>query len=464
MALLDELSGFEFEDVMVDIFRELGYRDVRQAARIADEGRDIVMEEVVDGTRRGVVVECKHTDTVSRPVVQKLHSAIATFEYDGPKRGIVATTGRFTAPAEEYAERLRRRGDPYPIELIDGRDLRELADRVGMDLQNGRIEIVCERTLPPVDSVDRPQEPVRELFDEVENVDPTDLPTAHRTVTFEPVVVLAARTTATFETSVGVVHRVDETNSLVVHTDRSQPRVLDSEVSRLVADNLNQAVDLREGTFDGLFETIERKRFGRTESEYREWASDWLREYHTTTVRYTGDNNVTYTKTCRPGPSDVSVQSATPVYLPVVRQTTQLGEYSYPYEYYAAGGTHVSIENGIHRCVHCGTKNASIYTYCGNCGSVNCESHIRTERLEGTPVCTGCAVTGEFALSTKYFYDDHNRKQFRAEYEARSPYGKLKENRLLAAVALIVGLVAAVGGVVLLGALLLFVLTLVGLL
>jgi restriction endonuclease Mrr len=113
MPVLDDLSGFEFEDVMEDVFRNLGYENVRQAERTADEGRDILMGEVVDGTRRGIVVECKHTGTVGRPVVQKSHSAIATFEFDGPKRGVVATTGRLTGPAVEYAE-LRRNDDPYP--------------------------------------------------------------------------------------------------------------------------------------------------------------------------------------------------------------------------------------------------------------------------------------------------------------------------------------------------------------
>ena len=91
MPVLDELSGFEFEDVMADVFRNLGYENVRQASKTADEGRDLLMEEVVDGRRRGVVVECKHTGTVGRPVVQKLHSAIATYEYDGPKRGMAVT-------------------------------------------------------------------------------------------------------------------------------------------------------------------------------------------------------------------------------------------------------------------------------------------------------------------------------------------------------------------------------------
>ena len=147
MPILDDLAGFEFEDVTEDVFRNLGYENVRQAERTADEGRDILMEEVADGTRRGVVVECKHTGTVGRPVVQKLNSAIATFEFDGPKRGMVVTTGRFTAPATEYAERLRETDEPYTIELVDGDDPREIADEVGLNLYNGRIEILWDETL-----------------------------------------------------------------------------------------------------------------------------------------------------------------------------------------------------------------------------------------------------------------------------------------------------------------------------
>ena len=103
---------------MEDVFRNLGYENVRQAAKTADEGRDIVMEEVVNGTRRAIVVECKHTSTVGRPVVQKLYSTISTFAFDGPKRGMVVTTGQFTGPATEYAERLQNNGDPFPFDDI----------------------------------------------------------------------------------------------------------------------------------------------------------------------------------------------------------------------------------------------------------------------------------------------------------------------------------------------------------
>lgn len=66
--MLDDLPGFEFEDLIEDMFRNLGYENVRQAERTADEGRDVLIEEVIDGTRRAVIVESRYTDTVSRPV------------------------------------------------------------------------------------------------------------------------------------------------------------------------------------------------------------------------------------------------------------------------------------------------------------------------------------------------------------------------------------------------------------
>jgi len=99
-------------------------------------------------------------------------------------------------------------------------------------------------------------------------------------------------------------------------------------------------------------------------------------------VTYTGDNNVTYNKTCEPNRSDISVQTIEPVYLPEVRHTTDLQEYTYPYEYYAAGPSRVTAEDGIHRCVHCDTSGVDEpYTYCPNCGAISCDSHSKTERL-----------------------------------------------------------------------------------
>jgi restriction endonuclease Mrr len=429
MSVLDDLSGFEFEDLMEDVFRNLGYENVRQAERTADEGRDVIMEEVVDGTRRAVVVECKHTDTVGRPVVQKLHSAVATFEFDGPKRGIVVTTGRFTGPAQEYTDRLRQNDDPYPIERIDGRDLREIADEIGLDLYNGRIEIICDETLRPIDPTGGIDAPVREAVRDIDNLDSTDLPSPRSRAEFQPVVSITADVDAVFETTVGVIHRIDETDRVVVHAARGRPAVLERTAQRLVKENQRRTTYLDEDEFGAVFDTIDVHRFGQTETEYKEWAVDRLQRRHTTTVTYTGDNNVTYNKTCEPNQSDVSVQSIDPVYVPEIRQTIHLQEYSYPYEYYAAGPSRATTEDGIHRCVQCDTSGRDTdYTYCDNCGSINCPDHSKTERLAQRPICTGCAVTERFAFRTKYFYDEQNLETFRAEYEAMPVHQKAMEN------------------------------------
>jgi restriction endonuclease Mrr len=214
----------------------------------------------------------------------------------------------------------------------------------------------------------------------------------------------------------------------------------------LVRENRHTTVDLDIERFQEVFDEVTDQRFGQTETEYKEWAVDRLQEYHTTTVTYTGGNNVTYNKTCEPNLSDISIQSIEPVYLPEVRQTTHLKEYTYPYEYYAAGPSRVTIEDGIHRCVHCETHGVDeSYTYCANCGAVACGSHIKTERLTDEPVCTGCAITDRFALKTKYFYNEENLESFRAEYAEMPFYKKAMENQLLAGGSVVTTLLIVVG-------------------
>jgi restriction endonuclease Mrr len=440
MATLDGLSGFEFEDLMEDVFRNLGYENVRQSSKTADEGRDIVMEEVVDGQRRTVVVECKHTGKVSRPVVQKLHSAVSTFDVEGPKRGVIVTTGEFTGPAEEYAAELNRHGHDGGVELIDGEKLRAIGEEIGLDLYNGRIEILCDETLRPSDPTGSIDDPLREAFRDVENVRASAVPDPTASVSFDPILTIEADVDAVFETSVGVIHRIDERDRFVIRGDRGSPEILDDEVRRLVEGNQHATVELDEDRFRERFDDVECKRFGQTETEYKDWAVDRLQRRHTTTVEYTGDNNVDYSKECEPNLSEISIQHITPVYLPQVRLRTQLGEYSYPLEFYAAGPSRLTLEDGIRECVQCGEASASTYTHCENCGSVNCPDHTETERLEGEPVCTGCAVTERFALATKYFYDEENLEAFRREYERMPVHEKAMENPPLVAGSVLTGL------------------------
>jgi restriction endonuclease Mrr len=440
--LLDDFSGFEFENLMEDVFRNLGYENVRQSRKTGDEGRDILMEEVIDSERRAIIVECKHTGSVGRPVVQKLHSAVSTYEFDGPKRGMVAATGDFTSPAQEYADSLRDAGDPYPIELLDGNDLREIADEIGLNFYNGRIEIVCDQTIRPSDPTADIEAPVRKAFHDINNIQPNDLPLARTHVTFQPILIIRADVSAVFETSVGVIHRIDDTSRYILEVKRGNPSTLQDSVQRLVENNHRQTTTLDQEELSAVFDEVEINRFGQTETEYKEWMVEQLQDRYTTTVEYTGDNNITYNKTCEPNQSDISVQSITPVYLPQVRQTVRLKSYEYPLEYYAAGPSRATVEDGIHRCVHCTTGKGTSHTYCANCGAISCRSHTKTERIEKTPICTGCAVTERFALKTKYFYNKENLEAFREQYAAMSLHKKVLENSALVASGVVVTVIS----------------------
>ena len=437
MTLLDELSGYEFEEKTVRIFEKLGYENVRQLPRSGDKGRDVIAEEP-DGT--AVVIECKHTGTVGRPVVQKLHSAASTYDHDGDTRGMVVTTGRFTSPAREYAEKVG-------VELIDGRDLREIGDEIGMDMYNGRIEILCDRTF----EVGDPERTVQNVFREIENFPQSLAEDPDASLTLHPVVAVETETDAVFETSVGVIHRVHDSGTVHLDAGLRGGEALRSEAQDIVARDLSvdRTVEVEdfEDEFGDTFDEVNVQRFEGTEEDYVDPVVERRRKEHATTVRYTGDNNVTYTKDCVPDGSDIDVVNLTPVYLPRIRANVEVQDYDYPYEWYETTTAKQVTEDGVRRCVQCGDSDADAYTFCDNCGSINCPNHIKTERLEGEPVCTGCAVTERFALRKKYFYDEDNLESFRDEYDEMPAHEKAMENKPLvgaAAVALVLAVFFAV--------------------
>jgi len=169
--------------------------------------------------------------------------------------------------SQEYAQRLQQNDDPHPIELLDGEDLREIADEIGLDLYNGRIEILCNETLRPYDPAADVGTPVEEAFRDIENIEAGDLPEPHSAVTFRPVVAVTADTNAVFETSVGVIHRINDRTRFVVHAERGQPQVVDEDVGTLVTENLHATVDLDSKQFAEVFDDVEERRFGQTQTE-----------------------------------------------------------------------------------------------------------------------------------------------------------------------------------------------------
>lgn len=426
--ILDDLNGYEFEELMVDVFRKMGYDDVKVSKKTGDKGRDIIME----GDSGNVVVECKHQDKVGRPVVQKLHSAVSTFE--NCRKGIVATTGRLTNPAQEYADTVSKDGKEE-IELVDGQNLRDIGESIGLDLYSGKIEVICNESLsyPGQEEI---RDRVTHELDDVENFTDNQIDSIDVEAAFTPSFCVDARIDSTFETSVGVISEVHERDKILFTAQRSGPTTMNEQVGGLVSQNLDGTREIDTDELGDEFSDAEVRRFGRTETEYQDWVVDKEQDRYSHTVRYTGDNNVTYTKECTPNKSDVEIRDVKPFYLPKIKSQASIKRYNYGYECYTAGSDILVDRNDLSQCVHCGSDQGKI-TFCENCGSLNCSSHIKTERLEKEPVCTGCAVTDQFFLKEKYFYTQQNRDEFQQIYRAMPLYKKPLENKPLTAGAIL---------------------------
>lgn len=432
--LLDDLSGFEFEEVMADVFRHMGFENVQKSRKTGDEGRDIVMKErTSDGSSTTVIVECKHTQKVSRPVVQKLHSAVTTYPASGPKRGIVVTTGRFTGPAKDYAKKLRENSSGEWVELINGSDLREIGEEVGLDIYNGKIEVLCDETLEPPSSREQICGVLRDEFDSVSNFDATSISDHQLGLQLRPVLHAKTHVNAVFETTVGVIHSVNKLDDVLFIADRGKPEPLQDSVKDLALGNRSRLQQIDEDHLQQVADIVKVDRFGMTETDYKNWIVEAQRQWHRTTVTYTGDNNVTYNKTCIPNQSDIAVRDIASMYLPEVDTNTRIIDYSYSFDFFAVGNEYVASNDGIHQCVHCGTSNRSNLTFCDNCGSINCATHTKTERLVEEPICTGCAVTESFFFKEKYFYNEGNLREFGEVYEEMPFYKKPLENPALVA-------------------------------
>lgn len=107
------LAPAEFERAVAAILARSSYRRVRVVGRAADLGIDITC---ADGRGRLVVVQCKrHAPgiAVGSGDVQRF---LGSMTHAGATRGILVTTSRFSAPAEELAGQ-------HGIELVDGEGL-----------------------------------------------------------------------------------------------------------------------------------------------------------------------------------------------------------------------------------------------------------------------------------------------------------------------------------------------------
>lgn len=98
-----ELSGNDFEDVMTEIYRRLGY-DVESTKRTRDGGKDIIIRRPEIMGDFIYYVECKRyaeDRKIGVGIVRNLHSTITT---DNVNAGIIVTTSYFTKDARDFIQ------------------------------------------------------------------------------------------------------------------------------------------------------------------------------------------------------------------------------------------------------------------------------------------------------------------------------------------------------------------------
>jgi restriction system protein len=120
LELLKKVTPEGFEHICARLLRESGFEKVTVTGGPKDEGID------------GLLFQCKrYKGSVSRAQVGDFRNAML----GRADKGIIMTTGTFTADARHEAD---RDGAP-PIELVDGEKLVELFERVNLGLQQRTV-------------------------------------------------------------------------------------------------------------------------------------------------------------------------------------------------------------------------------------------------------------------------------------------------------------------------------------
>jgi restriction system protein len=131
---LYKTSPNEFEDVIAEMYKKLGY-DVKQTPYSNDKGKDIILKK--DG--RKYLVECKRyhfENTIGREALQKFFAAIIE---EKAEKGFFVTTSDFKSTSIKYANDIKK------IDLINGNKLILMMREIYPENYNSNlVKIMCK--------------------------------------------------------------------------------------------------------------------------------------------------------------------------------------------------------------------------------------------------------------------------------------------------------------------------------
>ncbi|MEM1590186.1 MAG: restriction endonuclease [Candidatus Bathyarchaeia archaeon] len=392
VVYLDMLDGAEFEKLCARIFHKLGIGRVEDVPYVGDEGRDILIHLKEGGL---VVVECKHhpRGLIGRPIIQKLHSAVIS---SGASKGILVTTGRFTAEAIEYAKKVSKH---TPIELVDIIRLRDIADRAGIKLIYGSdqttIYTICTSETTVI--LSKIQRLVGDFLSSPLPA-PSVLDISPFMLRLRPVYLIGYDIHADFVTSVGVIHSIHEENKAYL-LDGENGNPLDEKTATFV---------LRSGLSNsGLIPKssyrIVRGSFNLDITTLKKIVKDHIAKKYTTTVEYRGRNNVWYTKVCTPGERDINIRNVKLVLLPVWHFAITALRKKYNLTLIEDTKEMSIISTDLFTCRICNKAVSGGMLLCNECGNVThrpkfLKRHGVVCKECGKTICINCAYFVRYLL------------------------------------------------------------------
>jgi restriction system protein len=300
---IDRLDGYDFEELVHQIFSRHGFK-----CQLMPKSRDGGIDVIAANNEQEILIECKHwKGNAGRPIVQKLHSAVMTYNVNGnrEKKGIVVCTGNFSPDAIEYVLTLKD-----IMDLWDYSKIRKFAYDVGIILYSSRSkdsayfgilareEEELKKTIVSdyvVALKSHPRNSVDACL--IRGIIPSQASAIR----------ISYKLDKSFSTSVGKIHRTN-CNGVVFKTigdnnniDKSSNEYLEkANVVRLPFDEtLHQA----HGNFLQISKTQEELNIRHK-----------LSEQHTKQVIYTGKNNQQYNKICEIRPQDIKINSIYIIY------------------------------------------------------------------------------------------------------------------------------------------------------
>jgi len=128
------MPPFEFEELVGEILRNLGFENITVTSKVGDGGIDVTGELVVAGSiKNSICVQVKRWQSnVQRSSISELRGSLRPHQ-----TGLFITTSDYSRPAIQEAN------DPYkaPISLINGKELVDVMCEYGLWVTTEKVSI-----------------------------------------------------------------------------------------------------------------------------------------------------------------------------------------------------------------------------------------------------------------------------------------------------------------------------------